>query len=72
MLFHFHIDIQVELKTTLSGIADKYRDLIPSGDMIVELTSSDYILTIVEYAAFFHSPPVVTLDSGKYLGKLNA
>jgi hypothetical protein len=57
---------KAELKSALSAISENYKDLIPSAEMIIELSSSSYVLNIKEYVEFFHSTPYAHLDSGKF------
>jgi hypothetical protein len=54
------------MKSILDEIPDKYRDNIPSGEMLTKLCESTHILSLQDYFDFYTETPKYQLETGTF------
>ncbi len=57
----------MDLKTGLDGVAQKYKDTIPSNEMLLELLLNENVISLAEYVSAVFGHAWKEVESGVFI-----
>lgn len=55
-----------DVRVTIDELTDLYKDTFPSENTLIELATSDYILSVLDYIIFYQNTPNYGLERGDF------
>ncbi len=56
----------LDLRITIEDMADTFKDMLPSANTLIELSTSEFILDLSGFVDFYESKPKYEMERGNY------